>query len=369
MSIPDVLIVGAGIIGASCARALAQRGVSVHVVDAGDHDGIATTAAAGMLAPMAESQPEDPLLAFSIRARDYYSELVPELEAETGIDIGLWREGVYQAAFTDEDVERAKQQVAWQRQSGFSAEWLSATELREHVPGIGPDALGATLAPEDGALEPMALLTALKQSATAHGATITLNTRVDGIRIDEERAVSVTVGEESFDAGAVLIAAGCWSGRLKGLPRPLSVEPLRGQMVALEWPRDEPRAVVYGSGGYVLKRGDEAIAGSTVEHAGYDASVTKEGINQIIRAATQIYPALTRSNQRRSWAGLRPGTPDGRPLLGKDPDVANLWYATGHGRNGILLAGLSADVLCRLYTGEEIEYDPSPVDPARFWTN
>lgn len=369
MSIPDVLVIGGGIVGMSCARALARRGVAVRLLDAGDHEGVATTAAAGMLAPMAEAQAEDPLLAFNVRARDVYSELVAELEQETGIDIGLWRDGIYEVAFSEDEVNAAKGQVAWQRQSGFSAEWLSAEELRERVPGIGPDALGAILAPEDGALEPLALVAALRASAEAAGAEVVENAQVGAVRIEDRQVRGVTVRGQPTDAGAVLVAAGCWSGRLDGLPRPLSIEPIRGQMVALEWPRDEPRAVVYSAGGYVLRRGDEAVAGSTMEHVGYDASVTEQGVDQIVQAAGRLYPALTRAAQLRCWAGLRPGTPDGRPLLGPDPDVPNLWYAAGHGRNGILLAGLSGEILAQLYLGEEAEYDLAPMNPARFWSS
>ena len=369
MSTPDVLIVGGGIVGASCAHAFAHRKLTVHLVDAGNLDGVATTAAAGMLAPMAESHADDPLLGFCVRARDYYGEIVPELEAETGVDVGLWRGGVYKVAFTAEGVEREKQQVAWQRQRGFSTEWLPTEELLEHIPGIGPDALGATLAPEDGALEPLALVTALRKSAGAAGAKITSNARVDGLRIEGARAVGVSVGGASLDAGAVVIAAGCWSRLIEHLPRPISVEPIRGQMVALEWPREEPAAILYGPGGYVLRRGDEALAGSTMEHAGFDAAVTEQGMESIVGTATRLLPALTQSKRLRAWAGLRPSTPDGRPLLGRDPEIENLWYATGHGRNGILLAGLSADTLAQLYAGDEIEYDLAPVNPARFWTN
>lgn len=367
MGTPDIVIVGGGVIGAACARALAMRGVTVHLIGE-DRPGAATTAAAGMLAPLAESRPDDPLLAFSVRARDLYAELAPALLDETGIDIGLWSDGIYQVAFDEGEVDTLRKEVAWQRQSGFSAEWLSLDELRERLPGIGPDALGAALAPEDGAVEPDKLREALLTAAATYGATVSSGVAVERLVIEDGATVAVRAAGQQYDAGAVLIAAGCWSGRLDGLPRPVSVEPLRGQMMALDWPRGEPPAIVYGAGGYVVARGEEAIAGSTMEHAGYDPSVTEEGLESIRRAASRLYPAFSRSQPRRAWAGLRPGTPDGRPILGADPEIRGLWYATGHGRNGILLAGLSAEVLAQMVRGENVTHEVSPMDPARFWT-
>lgn len=361
------MIIGGGVLGAACARALAARGTQVTLIDR-RQPGAATDAAAGMLAPLAEAGPDDPLLAFSVRARDLYTELVPELEQETGIAIGLWSQGIYQVAFAETDVERLHAAVAWQRQRGFSAEWLPADELRERLPGIGPDALGAALAPEDGALDPTALTQALTASASAKGARIIDGTAIERVVIEEGRVTEIAADNVAFAGGSVVVAAGCWSRQLDGLPRPVSVEPIRGQMVALEWPRDEPRAIVFGGGGYVLERAGEAVAGSTMEHVGFDPSVTEEGINHVLGAVTRIYPALTRATETRQWAGLRPSTPDGRPILGRDPEISNLWYATGHGRNGILLAALSGEILARMYHDEEVEYDLEPMDPSRFWT-
>lgn len=367
MAHPDVIVVGAGIIGAACARTLACRSVTVTVLEGGPLPGAATQAAAGMLAPLAEAQPEDPLLALGVRARDLYRELVPALEAETGIEIELWTEGILQVAFSDEEVARAKSEVAWQRQRGFSVEWLSADELRRRVPGIGPDALGAVLAPEDGALDPLALRRAFLESATAHGAMVLGGTAAEQVMINGERATGVRAAATEHAAGAVVIAAGCWSGLIPGLPRPLSVAPIRGQLVALPWPKDEPPAIIYGAGGYVLERSGEAIAGTTMEHAGFDPSTTESGTGRIRQAAGRIYPALTRAEPHRRWAGLRPGTPDGRPILGRDPAVPNLWYAVGHGRNGILFAGLTGELIAHLYAGEPVDCDLHPIDPGRFW--
>lgn len=368
MATADVIVVGGGIVGAACARSLTKRGVAVTLIDYGKHPGVATQASAGMLAPFAEAVPEDPLLALTVRARDFYTQLVPELEEETDVQVGLWLDGIYQVAFTEEEASHARAAIAWQRQSGFSPDWLSAEELSERLPGVGPDAIGAVLAPEDGALDPDALHEALLASARAGGARLVRGVEVRRLVTADGRVTGVETAEQAYDAGAVILAAGCWSGDIVGPPRPVSVHPIRGQMVSLEWPKDEPPAVVYGGGCYVLKRRNEAIAGSTMEHVGFDARVTDEGIARILGAASRIYPALTRARELSRWAGLRPSTPDGRPILGRDPTVENLWYATGHGRNGILLAGLSGELIGQLFTGEPVEHEMAPMDPGRFWT-
>lgn len=364
----DVLVVGGGVVGAACARALACGGVSVTILDSGAEPGIATRASAGMLAPLAETSKEDPLLGLSVRARDLYRDLAPVLHDETGVDVGLWTDGVLKVAFTEAQESDARSGIAWQRQQGLNSEWLAPPDLATRCPWIAPDVRGAVLAPEDGALEPLALLEALLVSAATHGARIVRGEQVDALVIADGRITGVRTVNGRRSAGAVIVAAGCWSGRLGALPRPLSVEPVRGQMLAFPWPEGQPAAIVYGGKGYVLKRGDELLAGSTMEHVGFDATVTAEGRAQIREKTGRIYPALLNLEPARSWAGLRPGTPDGHPIIGPDPEVEGLWYAVGHGRNGVLLAGLTGEIIASLYAGSPPEYDLTPMNPGRFWT-
>jgi glycine oxidase len=360
-------LVGGGVVGAACAHALAHRGLAVTVLEPGPPPGAATPAAAGMLAPFAETEQDDPMLALAVRARDLYSDLVPALEEETGYDLGFRTEGILQLAFTEDEVARCKAAVAWQRQAGFPVDWLSVDEVRERLPGVGPDTLGAAIAPEDGGLHPTALRDALLACAvTRHGATV-VPERAEQLLFRGERAVGVRTGNGTVTASAVVIAAGCWSGRVRGLPRPLPVEPVRGQILSLPWPEQEPPAIVYGGTGYVMERGGVAVCGSTMERVGFDASTTAEGIQAIRDMLVRIYPALGTADELDSWAGLRPMAPDRHPIIGADPVVRNLWYATGHGRNGILLAAMTGELIAQLYAGEEIEYDLSPVLPARLW--
>lgn len=362
----DVLVIGGGVIGAACADQLARRNLTISVFEPGAPPGAATGAAAGMLAPFAEATPDDPMLAFAVRARDRYATLVPQLEEETGRSLLYRTEGIVQLAFTEEEVDGLRTAISWQRQSGFIVEWLSSEDVAQLVPGANPAAMGAALAPEDGGIDPVALQEALLISAQRHGAT-TIAEGVEQLLFDGDRVCGVRTASGTHDAGAVVVAAGAWSGRVRGLPRSLPIEPVRGQIVACPWPATEPPAIVYGGGGYVMERGGTAIAGSTMERVGFDATTTDEGIARVRAAAGRILPALGTAEPTGSWAGLRPMTPDGRPIIGADPLVGNLWYATGHGRNGILLAAMTGDLIGQLCTGEEIDCDLTPVDPQRVW--
>ena len=367
MAQPDVLIIGGGIVGAACARALALRDLKVAIVEAGPKSGAPSLAAAGILAPLLETESEDPLLGFAVRARDLYCELAPILEDETGVNIGLWTDGVMQVAFTEDEVNHGKSEVAWQRQSGFAAEWLTPEDLRELAPGIAGDALGARMAPEDGALHALQLLDAFMKSAGQRGTTLIRGEAVEELLIKDDRVEGVKTSRRTLNAGAVVVAAGAWSGRLRGLPRPLSVEPIRGELASFRWPADEPPRIVYGAGGYVLERNGTAIAGSTMEYVGFNHAVTTAGLQKIATSLGRVYPALKDAPALKHWSGLRPVTPDGRPFIGRDPSIKHLWYATGHGRSGVLMAAATGALIAQLYTGDEVELDVSAVDPARFW--
>jgi glycine oxidase len=174
-------------------------------------------------------------------------------------------------------------------------------------------------------------------------------------------------GREFYAAPEVVIAAGAWSGGIDGMPRPLSVEPVRGQMAALPWPIGVPPAIMYNRDCYLVYRDGEALIGSTMEYAGFDFSTTAEGIAQIRSAVSAMYPQLSSLTVRRIWAGLRPVSPDGRPIVGGEPRLPGLWYATGHGRNGILLAGITGVMIRELLDQEEPREELDALRADRFW--
>jgi len=360
----DIAIVGGGAVGAACARELAAGGRRVLVFEPGTEVGQAWRAAAGMLAPQIEADGTDPLLEFGLRARDHYDRLAAELRESTGIDLGLWREGIARVAMDEMQADPLRRKVAWQRAQGYRCEWLESSDLRRRWPWLGP-ADGALWAPEDGALIPERLVQALLADAQRHGASV-LPERVRAIQAEHGRVSAVLTDAGRYAAPDVVIAAGAWSGQIQGLPRHLPVEPVRGQMAATAWPATIPRAIVYHNDSYLLARGDEAILGSTMEPAGFHPDVTSQGIAQIISSTSALWPALASARVRRTWAGLRPMTPDRLPVLGPEPELPGLWYATGHGRNGILLAGLSGRLMSQLVGKERLELDITGLTAERF---
>lgn len=358
----EVLVVGGGIIGAACARALAQRGLKVALCDPGPYPAAASAASAGILGPQIE-QADEPLRALGLRARDLYDTLGPALTETTGIDIGLWREGIASLAFAEAEAERLRDAVAHQRQAGLRCDWLEPADVAERFPAAAP-CLGAMFAPEDGAVDAPALTRALRTDAKRLGAR-TFETRVNRLNTILGRVTGVEIPAGKIKAEHVVIAAGAWSTQIEHLPRRLPVEPVRGQMAAAPWPGNMPRTVLYYDHGYVLARSGEAIYGSTMERVGFDGSVTPTGIAEITAAARRMLPQLP-PVPARTWAGLRPLTPDGRPIVGADPDVRRLWYATGHGRNGVLLAGLTGEIIASLVATGESDVEIASLAPERF---
>jgi glycine oxidase len=361
----DVVVVGGGPVGAACARELALAGRRVLMLDPEGDQGQGWKAAAGMLAPQLEAEPEDPLLELGLAAREHYGPLAEALRETTGCDIGLWREGIAWAAADEAEAGELRSKVAWQRQQGHLADWLDADEVRTRWPWLGPTH-GALWAPHEGAVEPERLVAALRQDGARLGVALEPDAAV-AIESRGDRVACVVGRRGRYPAADVIVAAGAWSGSIGGMPRPIAVAPVRGQMAALPWPTGTRRAIVYGHGGYLVARGDEAIAGSTMEYAGFQPEVTSAGLARVLAAATALCPTLTSAQVRRTWAGLRPVTPDGLPIIGAEPRLQGLWYATGHGRNGILLAGLTGLLIKQLVGGEPAAEDLAPFSPTRFW--
>jgi glycine oxidase len=362
--VSDVVVVGGGAIGAACARELALAGRRVVLLEPGTEIGQAWRAAAGMLAPHIEAGGDDPLLGLAVAARDHYQQLAAALRETTGIDVGLWQKGIVRIATGEAEAAALKAKVDWQRNHGFSTEWLDDRELSQRWPWLGP-AMGALWAPLDGSLDPGRLVPALLADAERLGAVV-VKDRAVAISVEGMRATGVTGERDHFAAPEVIIAAGAWSPLIQSLPRPLPVQPVRGQMVALAWPPGAGRAIVYHNDVYLLSRDGEAIVGSTMEPVGFRPEVTPDGLSRLFAAAISLSPALLRAKIRRSWAGLRPITPDGLPIIGREPKLEGLWYATGHGRNGILLAGITGVILARLLGGDQ---PPAPIQlcaPERF---
>ena len=353
---PDVTIVGAGIIGLTTAAALARRGLSVALVG-DERPGEASSAAGGMLAPSIEKA-SGPAHDFAIAARDIYPAYIEELAESSGIRVPLNRLGILQVALTSAGVKGLR------KTAPPEAEWVDRRELAEAEPTLG-HALGAMLNPNDGAVDNVTLLRALAvlldtlpEVSRISDSVRAVTARDNGVRVQLTSGMPI-------DTGFAVIAGGAWSSMIDGVPLLSSVTPVRGQMVC--YGSIGLRHVVYGPRGYLVPRVNiGTIAGSTMEDVGFDARTTEQGMSRIRSASEEIAPALSVTAIQRSWAGLRPITPDLLPILGPDPNHPNIIYSCGHSRNGILLAPLSAEVVASLLSGETPKHDLSQFRPDRF---
>jgi glycine oxidase len=352
----DVVIVGGGIVGLATAAALARRRARVTVLD---HrwPGEASPAAAGMLAPGVERS-DGPAHRFAVAARERYPGFIEEVEVATAMRIPLNREGILELALDDAAAECAAATLA------PGTEWIDRTRLHAMEPRLAP-AAGAVYYPDDGAVDNVALLRALRALAAGDAFITVVAERAVDLDVGHDTAMAVTESGRRYGAASLVLAAGAWSSTLRGLPRPIPVVPMRGQMYAVA---DTPLAhVTYGAHGYVVPRGDgTTVVGATMEDAGFEVATTPEGLASVERSALQIAPSLDGAQVLRRWSGLRPVTPDLLPIMGPDPEFPALVYACGHSRNGILLGPLSGDCVAPMALGETPPHDLTPFSIARF---
>ncbi|HEU4563440.1 MAG TPA: FAD-dependent oxidoreductase [Gemmatimonadaceae bacterium] len=353
----DVAIVGGGLVALASAAALSARGAAVTLV-AHRQPGEASPAAAGMLAPGVE-RAEGPAHDFAIAARDLYPGYVDAIAELTGIRVPLNRDGILELVGDEREAD------ARRRDLPPHARWLSARELRELEPGAAPMA-GALFHPRDGAVDNVVLVRALRKLVEASSSVTIVEEPAAAVDAGESRPAVHLASGGRISADTLVLAAGAWTPLLGGLPRAIPVEPVRGQMIAVA--ATPLRHVAYGAGhGYLVPRAQGvSVVGSTMEHVGFEVDTTTEGVASLVRIAGAIAPSLADVPALDRWSGLRPVTPDFLPIIGPDPDAPSLLYATGHSRNGILLAPLTGECVARLACGEPLEHDLSPFSITRF---
>jgi glycine oxidase len=347
----DVVIVGGGVIGLTIARALALRGVrDVCLVERGNLGAEASWAAAGMLLPQVEADAQDEFFNLACQSRDLYPAFAAALREETAIDVELDTTGTLYLALTEHDHEEIKRRYEWQTRAGLSVEILSNEETLALEPCISESTHGALRFPKDIQVENRRLLSALANSVKKLGVDIVTLTTVDSLIIEGHRVRGVQTSRGPISCPTAVIAAGTWSSFIKTSPQsPIpTIEPVRGQMVCLEAKPQLTRHVIYSPRGYIVPRKDgRLLAGSTSENAGFAKCVTAGGIATILRNALEISPAISDLPVVDTWAGLRPRAPDGLPVLGPCGEIDGLFYATGHYRNGILLAPLTGELISK----------------------
>jgi glycine oxidase len=368
---PRVAIIGAGIVGLGIAWRLAGR-ADVVVFDRGKAGMGASHAAAGMLAACCEAEPgEEDLIALGRDSQARWPGFAEELKAVSGIDVELRDEGTLVLALTADDAASIAHHLEFQQKLGLPLEWISAAATRKREPHLAGNIAGALLSPQDHQVDNRKLAAALRVAAESGGVAIREYHPVKEISVAAGRATGVVLEDgTSIAADVVVLAAGAWSRSIAGLPpdRRPPVRPVKGQMLAL---RMDPAApllnhVLWAPGAYLVPRRDgRLIIGGTVEEKGFDETITAGGMLTLLEAAWRAIPAVEELPIDEIWVGHRPGSRDDAPILGRGP-LESLFYATGHHRNGILLAPVTADAMARLILDDVAEPAIQPFGLERF---
>ncbi|MEN3332030.1 MAG: glycine oxidase [Blastocatellia bacterium] len=344
----DVIIVGGGVIGCSIALRLARAGLKVAIIERGRTGCEASRAAAGMLSPQAEASEPGAFLDLCLRSRALYREFAELLKDLSGIDIEYRDEGTLCLALEGEDSNQIARWASWQKTAALPLEELTASDIAALEPAVTKAAARGVFVPGDHQVENRRLLDALDAAIRQAGVEVIEGAEVAALLIERQRAVGIICNDARMRAGAVVVAAGSWSSRLlQPVGLGVRVTPVRGQILAVRGAATHLSHVLHSSRAYLVPRTDgRVVIGATVEYVGFYKAVTASGIRGLLDAAIEIVPALADAEIVETWAGFRPDTEDHLPVIGPC-EIANLFLATGHFRNGILLAPITAELLAQ----------------------
>jgi glycine oxidase len=348
-----VVVIGAGVMGCASALALAKRGARVTLLERAVPGAEASSAAAGILGAQAESHEAPALRAVFVRARDEYAAWAATLEDETGIAVGHRVSGLLHVAQSAREREGLAALVATQKAEGLRADMLDAKEACRVEPELGPDIAGAAYFPDDAQVDPPALLRALVAAVSRAGVTVKVGAVVHRVLVAGDACVGVMLDEGRLLADATVLAAGSWSSLVSGVPSSVpAVKPARGQMVLLEERPPRVKTILFAHSGYVVPRGDgRVLCGSTLEFVGFRREVTAGGMHAILKSAIDLAPGLASAQVSTFWNSFRPYSSIDAPLMGPSP-LPGLVLATGHHRNGILLAKVTGDTVADAILGK-----------------
>jgi glycine oxidase len=374
----DVVVVGGGVIGLTLAWRARAKGLSVTVLERGEIGMGTSHVAAGMLAPVAEVEFGDAgqaVLELGLHSAEMWPEFAAELERCSGEQVGLLRTGTLVLARDEDEARELERQIAFRESLGLRTTRLRPSEAREREPALAPTTRLGMEAPEDHSVDPRLVLVALRRVCERVGVELRVHASVARIELDRAgtRVTGVSLQDgELVCAHHVVIAAGAWSGSLEGLPSEacVPVRPVKGQILRLRDPAGPGllRRVVRFEGGYLVPRADgRYVLGATVEERGFEEQATAGGVYELLREAHELLPGVSELQIEELCVGLRPGTPDNVPVIGAGV-LAGLIWATGHHRNGILLAPLTAELVLQALLGKQTTGDLplTACDPSRF---
>jgi glycine oxidase len=366
VKVADVAIIGGGIIGASIAFELAAEKLDIVVLDRQQPGREASWAAAGMLSPGPDSLEALPLVPLAKESMRLYPAFVEAIEEISQKSTGFARHGTLEI-FTAHDAESEREKmVAQHRALGLAIEPVSIDAARKSEPSLGHTMRAAAWLPQEATIDPRLLTEAVLAAAESRGVRVQSDSAVTSVVLDGNRCTGIVANGTTISAKCVVVAAGCFSSGIDWLARYAPTRPVRGQMLALRAKSQILTRTLRSSNGYLVPRPDgRIVAGSTLEDAGFEKHLTPAGIQKIISGLLELVPALANAQLTDAWAGLRPGSPDNLPILGPT-DVRGLFIATGHYRNGILLAPATAKLLTDWILGRTISMNTEVFSPLRF---
>jgi glycine oxidase len=365
----DIVVIGAGVVGAAVACELARRGASVEIVDDRPVGMGATQASAGVLAPYIEAREGSPFLDLTVRGLGLFDNFVERVIAESGLPVPYHRTGTLDIATDDREMSALRTTAEVLARRDVAALLLDAQAVRAEEPQLGDGAVGGLMIESHGFVAAGDLTRALVAAARRLGAQLIEPSRVRRItRLHGDMIVETDRG--SLTSNAVVLAAGCWSGQIAidgNVHATVPVRPVRGQLLHLGWTGTPLRRVTWSGRCYLVPWDDGTLlVGATVEEAGFDERTTVAGVRDLLDAVCEIVPHAWTAGFRGARVGLRPATPDNLPVIGPSGAVPNLMYATGHYRNGVLLAPLTAQLVADAMLDNRIDPMLTPLSPSRF---
>ncbi len=364
----DVVIVGGGIIGCAIAYYLRKEDVDVIVLEQGEIGAQASSAAAGLLAPLGPLSGPGPFADLLLASFALFPSLVPELEEASGVHLEYEQTGALRTVRNPKRVANLKKRMeAWQP-LGLTMQWLTGDEARQREPLLSNDIQAAIYAPEEAQIKAPQVVKAFSQAARNLGAKIYDHKKVIGIQQEKSRVTSVQISQdETIACNHLILATGAWSAQYEEwFNIILPVKPLRGQIICFRQPPQPLHHIIFGDAIYLAPKGDNVIVGATKEDAGFDVQVTEEGTSWLRNSAIRLVPELEHSMIEASWAGLRPKTPDTRPILGKAPEWENVIIAAGHNSVGIILSAITGKTIAELILAENTPELIRPFSVERF---
>ncbi|BCJ86424.1 glycine oxidase ThiO [Effusibacillus dendaii] len=363
----DVCIIGGGIIGTAIAYYTARKGLRPLILERSTFGSQSTQAAGGMLGAQVETNTPDPLFQFAVQSRAMFQDLQAELKELSGYDIELQTAGMIRLAVSEEDRASLLAKQEWQTQFGQRAEWMEDADIRKMAGDLFGATYGGLFLPDDLQVRSMAMLQALLAGARKLGAEVQEHTEVINFLQEGGRVIGVETGNGPFYADQTVLAAGAWSGLIsRRIGLDLPVFPVKGQSILAKASSPITPFTVFTHGTYfVPKISGHLYIGATMEQVGFDKTHTLQGINRILTDATRILPSIKQLGIHSTLVGLRPGSADGLPYIGSIEGIEGLHVASGHLRNGILLAPLTGLVVSELLTGQPVSVDLTPFSISR----